>query len=115
MNTVNTIDEYIAQFPKDVQAILEKIRQTISDVSPEAVETIGYGIPTFKMNGKNLVHFGAYEHHIGFYPTPPVIEAFQEKLKQYKQAKGSVQFPLDQNIPYDLITEMTKYRIKQFS
>lgn len=105
-----SIDEYIAGFPADVQAILEKIRSTIQDAAPEAQETISYQMPTFKLHG-NLVHFAGYKNHIGFYPTPSGIEKFQEEIAGYKNAKGSVQFPLDGPIPYDLIAKIVRFRV----
>ena len=106
------IDEYIAGFPKDVQALLKKIRATIRKAAPDAEEAIKYGIPTFTLNG-NLVHFGAYKNHIGFYPTAKGIEAFKEELSVYEGAKGSVQFPLDKPIPFDLISRIVKFRVKE--
>jgi uncharacterized protein YdhG (YjbR/CyaY superfamily) len=108
-----TIDGYIAQFPKEVQAILEKIRQTVADAAPGAVEAISYQIPTFKLNGSNLVHFAAWKDHIGFYATPAGNTAFQKELARYKMAKGSVQFPLDAPIPYDLVAEIARFRVKE--
>jgi uncharacterized protein YdhG (YjbR/CyaY superfamily) len=107
-----TIDEYIAQFPEDVQQILVKIRAVIKENAPGAMEKISYQLPTFFLNG-NLVHFAAFEHHIGFYPTPSGIEAFKEELSMYKGAKGSVQFPLDEPIPYDLIREIVVFRVRE--
>jgi uncharacterized protein YdhG (YjbR/CyaY superfamily) len=107
-----TIDEYIAGFPKDVQAILEKIRMTIREAAPNAKEAIKYQMPTFTLNG-NLVHFAAFKMHIGFYPTPSGIEKFKKELSVYKGAKGSVQFPLDRPIPYDLISDITKFRVQE--
>ena len=95
-----TMDAYIASFPKKVQAILENIRQAIRKASPEATETISYQIPTFKLNGRNLVHFAVWKEHIGFYATPSGNMAFKKELSQYKVAKGSIQFPLDKAIPY---------------
>ena len=109
----STIDEYIKNYPIEVQTILEKIRQIIRESAPEAVEAISYRMPTFKLNGKNLVHFAAYQNHIGFYPTPSGIIAFEEELSTYKQGKGSVQFPLDKPIPYELISRIVKYRVKE--
>src|SRR5215813_6086533 len=106
-----TIDEYIAHFPSDVQTILQKIRETIRKAAPTAEETINYQIPTFKLHG-NLVHFAGFAHHIGFYPTPNGIEKFKKELSVYKGAKGSVQFPLDKPIPYGLITKIVKFRVK---
>jgi uncharacterized protein YdhG (YjbR/CyaY superfamily) len=107
-----TIDEYIAGFPKDVQEILEKIRMTIREAAPEAEETISYQLPTFTLYG-NLVHFAAFKKHIGFYPTPTGIEEFKNELSAYKGAKGSVQFPLDKLIPYDLISRIVEFRVKE--
>ena len=106
------IDEYITNFPPDVQAILEQIRALIHEIAPEAEEAMSYGMPTFKLKG-NLVHFAAYKKHIGFYPTPTGIEQFAEKLAPYASGKGSAQFPLDQPIPYDLIREITLFRVQE--
>jgi uncharacterized protein YdhG (YjbR/CyaY superfamily) len=108
-----TIDEYIKTFPKDVQSVLEKTRQTIRKAAPGAVEAISYQIPTFKLNDKNLVHFAAFKNHIGFYPTPSGIEAFKKELSQYKVAKGSVQFLLNRPIPYDLLEKIVIFRSKE--
>jgi uncharacterized protein YdhG (YjbR/CyaY superfamily) len=110
---LQTIDEYIKTFPKDVQSILEEIRRTIRKAAPGAVEAISYQIPTFKLHDKNLVHFAAFKNHIGFYPTPSGIEAFKKELSQYKGAKGSVQFPLNRPIPYDLLEKIVKFRSKE--
>ena len=110
--TARSIDEYIAGFPIIVQAILEKIRETIRQAAPTAQETINYAIPTFTLQG-NLVHFAAFDKHIGFYPTPSGIEQFKNKLSAYEMAKGSVQFPLDGPIPYDLISEIVKFRVQE--
>jgi uncharacterized protein YdhG (YjbR/CyaY superfamily) len=107
-----TIDEYIALYPPEVQAILQQVRQTAREVAPEAQEAIAYGIPTFKLHG-NLVHFAAYKKHIGFYPTPSGLEAFKTELAGYKGSKGAVQFPLDQPIPYDLIRRITLFRVEE--
>jgi uncharacterized protein YdhG (YjbR/CyaY superfamily) len=107
-----TIAEYIAAFPGDVQEILEKIRTTIRQAAPEAEETINYQMPTFTLKG-NLVHFAAYKKHIGFYPTPTGIEKFKKELSVYEGAKGSVQFPLDKPIPYELIGKIVKFRVKE--
>lgn len=106
------IDEYIAGFPPDVQEILEKIRVTIRKAAPDAKETIKYQMPTFTLKG-NLVHFAAFKTHIGFYPTPSGIEKFKDELAVYEGAKGSVQFPLDKPIPYDLIDRIVKFRAKE--
>ena len=112
-NNKTTIDAYIKTFPQNVQEILEKVRQIIRKEAPEAVEAISYGMPTFKLNGKNLVHFAGWKEHIGFYPTPSGIEKFKKELSHYQGAKGSIQFPLNQPIPYDLITQIVKYRIEE--
>jgi len=110
--TPKNIDEYIAGFPKEVQEILEKIRLTIRNAAPEAEERISYQIPTFTLKG-NLVHFAAFKKHIGLYPTPSGIEKFKNELSAYEGAKGSVQFPLDKPIPYELISEIVKFRVKE--
>ncbi len=107
-----TIDEYIAGFPAEVQEILQKIRMTIHEAAPEATEKISYQMPTFYLKG-NLVHFAAFKEHIGFYPVPTGIEKFKKELSVYKQGKGSVQFPLDQPMPYELITKIVKFRVKE--
>ncbi len=108
-----TIDAYIKAFPEDIQRILGKMRQTIQRAAPEAEEAIAYQMPTFKLNGKNLVHLAAFKNHIGFYPTPSGIEAFKKELSSYKGAKGSVQFPLDKPIPYDLVKKIVMFRVKE--
>jgi uncharacterized protein YdhG (YjbR/CyaY superfamily) len=104
------IDSYIASFPKDIQEILEELRKTIHEAAPQATETISYQMPTFRLNG-NLVHFAAYENHIGFYPTPSGIAAFKKELSVYKNAKGSVQFPINEPLPFDLITRIVQFRV----
>ena len=106
MKQFRTIDEYIKIFPMNIQSILEKMRQTIKEAAPGAVESISYQMPTFKLNGKNLVHFAAFKNHIGFYPVPSGIEAFKKELSPYKQGKGSIQFPIDKPIPYDLVKRL---------
>ncbi|MBL0007721.1 MAG: DUF1801 domain-containing protein [Saprospiraceae bacterium] len=110
-NNAKNIDEYIAAFPEEIQAMLEQIRATISKVAPTAEEAIKYAIPTFVLNGRNLVHFAAFKNHIGFYPTPTGIESFQKELSKYKQGKGSVQFPLDEPMPLALITKIVKFNM----
>ncbi len=107
-----TIDEYIAGFPPDVQAILRKIRATIRKAAPGAEEAIKYRMPTFVLHG-NLIHFAAFKKHIGLYPTPTGVEQFQRELAQYPTARGSVQFLLDRPIPYGLISRIVKYRVKE--
>lgn len=108
----SNIDEYIALFPEEIQEILTKIRKIIIENAPEASEKISYQMPTFFLNG-NLIHFAAFKHHIGLYPTPTGIDAFKEELSKYKGAKGSVQFPLDQPVPYDLIKRIVLYRVEE--
>jgi uncharacterized protein YdhG (YjbR/CyaY superfamily) len=110
--TFKTIDEYIALFPKDVRNILEELRKAIRDVAPQAEEAISYQIPTYKLNG-NLVHFAAFKDHISFFPTSSGIEAFKVKLKSYKTSKGTIRFPLDEPIPFDLIEEIVRFRVKE--
>jgi len=107
-----SIDDYIAAFPKDVQALLEKLRVTIRKAAPGATETISYAIPTFTLNG-NLVHFAAFKNHIGFYPAPSAIAAFQNELSMYEGAKGSVQFPIGKALPVSLITKIVKFRVRE--
>ncbi len=107
-----TIDEYIAGLPPDVQAVLEKVRATIRQAAPGAEETIKYRMPTFTLNG-NLVHFAAFKEHIGFYPVPTGIEAFKQELSVYKMGKGSIQFPLDRPIPFQLIGKIVRFRVKE--
>jgi uncharacterized protein YdhG (YjbR/CyaY superfamily) len=101
-----TIDEYISTFPEEIQAALEKVRQAIQKAAPEAVETISYGMPTFDLNGKHLVFFAGWRHHISLYPIPAGDEAFQRELSRYKRAKGTIQCPLDKPIPYDLVEKI---------
>ena len=109
---IHNIDDYIATFPANVQKLLTSVRSTIAKAAANAEETIAYGIPTFKLSG-NLVHFAAFKSHIGFYPTPSGIAAFADELKEYKTAKGSVQFPLDQPIPLSLIRRIVVARVKE--
>ena len=113
MERANSIDEYIKGFPPGIQKLLKEVRSTIKTAAPEAEETIKYAMPTFTLNGGNLVHFAAFKNHIGFYPTPHGIEAFEKELSAYKGAKGSVQFPLDQPMPLQLISKIVKYRVAQ--
>jgi uncharacterized protein YdhG (YjbR/CyaY superfamily) len=107
-----SIDKYIDGFPRDVRAILEKVRTTIRKAAPEAEETITYRIPTFRLKG-NLVHFAAFKKHIGFFPTSTGIAKFKDELSCFKGGKGSVQFPFDQPIPYALITKIVKFRVNE--
>ena len=110
---VGSIDDYIRGFPKSVQDTLEQMRSTIRRAAPEAVEAISYQMPTFKLAGKNLVHFAGYEKHVGFYPLPSGIAAFKQDLAPYVQGKGSVQFPLGRPIPYDLVSRIVAFRVEE--
>lgn len=112
MNDYKNTDEYISLFPPHVQLILQHLRKSIHDLIPEAEETISYGIPTFRLYG-NLVHYAAYKNHIGFYPGAAGIEIFKDKLSGYKLSKGTVQFPIDEPLPFDLILEIVQYRANQ--
>lgn len=111
-NKYETIDEYIKTFPKDIQNILEKVRQAIKESAPGAEEAISYQMPTFKLNG-NLVHFAGYKNHIGFYPTPSGTEAFKKEIAVYRAGKGSIQFPIDKPIPISLIKKIVKFRVNE--
>lgn len=108
----NSIDEYIATFPAEIQQRLQAIRATIHAAAPEATEKISYQMPTFAQQG-NLIHFAAFKNHIGMYPTPSGIAAFQEELAPYAGAKGSIRFPLDQPIPHELISKIVKFRVAE--
>jgi uncharacterized protein YdhG (YjbR/CyaY superfamily) len=108
-----TIDDYIKTFPKDIQGILQKMRLTVKQAAPRADEAISYQMPTFKLNGKNLVHFAAFKNHIGFYPTPSGNESFKKELSPYEGGKGSVRFPLNKPIPYDLVEKIVAFRVKE--
>jgi uncharacterized protein YdhG (YjbR/CyaY superfamily) len=112
-STADSIDEYIAGFPVETQKVLESMRGLIKAAVPSASETISYTMPTFDLDGRHLVHFAGFQHHIGFYPTSSGIDAFKEELKSYKSSKGSVQFPLEQPLPKDLIRRMVKFRIEE--
>lgn len=111
-NSATDIDSYIADFPKEVQKLLQQLRTTINKAAPGATETIKYAIPTFYLNG-NLVHFAAYKNHIGFYPTPSGIKKFEKELSHYKGAKGSVQFPIDAPLPLDLVKKIVAFRVTE--
>ena len=109
---MNDIDKYISQYPEDIQQLLNDIRNAIRDEAPEAQECINYGIPTFKLNG-NLVHFAAAKKHIGFFPAPSGISKFEVEIAKYKHAKGSVQFPIDEPLPLDLVRRIVKFRVEE--
>jgi len=106
-----TIDEYISTFPKEIQAILEKMRAIVKALDEKIEETISYQMPTFKLNKKIIIHFAAFTKHIGVYPLPSGIEAFKEQLAQFQSGKGSVQFPLNKPIPYDLFRQIAVYNL----
>ncbi|CAH1059214.1 iron chaperone [Paenibacillus pseudetheri] len=110
--TYESIDDYISKFPPEIQEILSTIRKVIKEAAPDAKEKISYQMPTFELHG-NLVHFAAFKNHIGFYPTPNGIDAFKEELSVYKGAKGSIQFPLNQPMPYELISKIVKFRVAE--
>ena len=114
-STANSIDEYIAGFPLETQKKLEKLRTLIRAVAPDATETISYAIPTFDLNGRHLLFFAGYERHIGFYPLPHGLKLFEEELKRYKRGKGSVQFPLSEPLPGDLIRRIVELRIHEIT
>lgn len=108
-----TIDEYIATFPKEIGQMLESLRIAVRNSAPRAQEVISYGVPTFKLNG-NLVHFGAYKNHISFYPGgPSAIDAFEDELSGYAQSKGTIRFPLDQPIPLELVKRIVRFRVQE--
>ena len=109
---ITTIDQYIASCPEPVRARLEELRATIRSAVPGASEKISYRVPTFEYFG-NLVHFAVFKHHIGFYPTPSGIAAFASELARYKTAKGSVQFPIDEPLPLDLIARIVRFRAEE--
>jgi uncharacterized protein YdhG (YjbR/CyaY superfamily) len=112
-NDYKDIDGYIRTFPENVQLLLKQIRKTINQAAPGAVESISYGMPAFKTNRKPLVYFAAFKNHIGFYATPTGHKEFEKELSKYKQGKGSVQFPIDKPMPLKLISEITKFRVKE--
>lgn len=108
----NSIDEYIASCPAEIQPALQELRRVIRAAAPEAVERIAYQMPTFALKG-NLVHFAVHTNHIGFYPTPSGVEAFKEELSRYKSSKGAVQFPIDSPLPLELIRRIVEYRVAE--
>jgi len=112
-SAISPIDAYIEGFPPETQSKLTEIRELIASIAPDATETISYAIPTFDLNGKHLVHFAGFAKHVGFYPVPSGMAAFAEELKPYKQGKGSVQFPLGQPLPTDLIRRIVEFRVEE--
>lgn len=111
-NQVGSIDEYILQFPLEVQAILQTLRKTIREAAPEAQEKISWRMPTFFLHG-NLVHFAAFKNHIGFYPGASGIESFRDRFSEYKWSKGAVQFPIEKPLPLELVSEIVKFRVTE--
>ncbi len=109
---IKSIDDYINTYPVNIQKILRRMRQTIRGSAPRAEEAITYRIPTFRLNG-NLVHFAAFKDHISFFPTSSGITAFKKELKQFKISTGTVQFPIDKPIPYELVRRIVKFRVKE--
>ena len=106
-----SIDEYIADFPEEIQFLLNQIRSTIKQAAPDAEESIGYGMPAYKTHGRPLVYFAAFKNHIGFYATPTGHAEFAKELSKYKQGKGSVQFPIHQPMPLELIAQIVEFRV----
>ncbi len=114
-STATSIDEYIAEFSVETQRALEELRALVHELAPDATETISYAIPTFDLGGKHLVHFAGYEKHVGLYPAPSGMEAFKGDLKAYKTGKGSVQFPLEEPLPVDLIRRIVAFRVAEMA
>ena len=112
MKTYKNIDSYIKDYPPQVQVLLRKMRATIKKAAPKAEEAMSYGIPTFTLRG-NLVHFGGFKNHIGFFPTSSGVAAFRKELSDYKTSKGTIQFPFDTPLPLGLVTKIVKYRVKE--
>jgi len=112
MSKYENVDDYISQFSKEIQKILEELRKIIKNTAPNSKEIINYGIPTYKLNG-NLVHFAGFKKHIGFYPTRTGIEKFKDKLSNYKSSKGTIQFPINKPLPLDLIKEIVIFRVNE--
>jgi uncharacterized protein YdhG (YjbR/CyaY superfamily) len=107
------VDEYIRSFPKETRDRMEKIRRTIRTQAPDAAENLSYGMPAYKTHGKPLVYFAGYKGHIGFYATPSGHSEFAEELSGYKQGKGSVQFPLEEPLPLELIKRIIQFRVQE--
>ena len=109
----NNVDDYIASYPEKTQEILRAVRSLIKKTAPDASERISYGMPGYKLNGRPLVYFAAFQKHIGFYPTDSGIRNFSAELSDYKHSKGAVQFPINKPVPFDLILKITKFRVKE--
>jgi len=112
-NQFATIDEYIAVFPPEIQEKLQRIRTVIRRAAPDAEEAIRYGIPTFRQNGSNLVHFAAFKDHLSFFPTPSGVETFRKELSSFSLSKGTIQFLLDGPVPYDLVERIVRFRVEE--
>jgi uncharacterized protein YdhG (YjbR/CyaY superfamily) len=112
---INSIDDYIGTFPEDIQTILQKVRRTIKAAAPEAGEKISYGMPTFTLNGKYLIYFAGWKHHISIYPIPTGNDAFHEEIAPYMSGKGTLKFPIDKPVPLKLITEIVKLKVAENS
>ncbi|UWX53803.1 DUF1801 domain-containing protein [Maribacter litopenaei] len=115
MIKASNFEEYVAHFPFEIQEKLRILRKLVKETAPDAVEGISYGMPAFKLNGKPLVYFAAQKNHFGFYATPNTHEAFAEHLSKYKQGKGSVQFPFNEQLPLELIKRMVSYKVRELS
>jgi len=109
-SSLSSVDKYINQFEGSAKVRLIQLRELVQATVPDATEGIMYGLVGYKLRGKPLIYFGGFDHHIGLYATPQGHQAFQEELSQYKQGKGSVQFPLDQPLPLDLVKRIVEYR-----
>ncbi len=112
-NQFKKIDEYIAQFPKNVSDVLQQLRHVIKESAPKAEETISYAMPAFKLNRRIVVYFAAYKNHVGFYPTSSGVKAFEKELTLYQHSKGTIQFPLNKPIPIDLVKKIVKFRVRE--
>ncbi|MFM1878435.1 MAG: hypothetical protein RLZZ241_1301 [Bacteroidota bacterium] len=110
---ITSVNQYISGFPEATQIALNQVRKCIQEILPEAEETLKYGIPTYVYKKKNMVHFGGYKRHVGFYPTPRVLKHFEDEIAGFVSSKGAVQFPLDTPMPFELIAAMTAYRKEQ--
>ena len=115
MQKAANIDTYISGFPESTQKLLIQIRNAVKEVAPDTSEAISYGIPTFKLNGKNLVHFGGFRDHVSFFPTGSGIEAFKKELGEHVTGKGTANFPLDKELPLDLFKKIVKFRVEEIS
>ena len=113
MKSYKDIDEYINSYPIETQEILKRIRLIIKNIIPNAIETISYGIPTFDLDNKHVIHFGGFKAHVSIFPTSSPIPVFKEELKPYKTSKGAIQFPLDIDIPYKLIERIVRWRVEE--